>query len=466
MTPLFDGEIVSLEPEFTARRRLVYTIRAYDRSHRLNREKHTRTFQDADVLGHRREGDRRGRARAPGRWTRRAAPTRSSSSQARPTGRSSGASPRDRLRGLRRGREGALPARRRRADAGRAGAGADAARFRARVTGVQQVNEVTVRGWDPKTKQEIVGTANGEQPASTERRIGRQRGRRRLPGGSVLIGNAPVALGERRDGGREVRARQDARLLAGRRRRGERRPHAPRRREGHDQGRRHSASRRLRAHADDAHGRGGDRYTTSFRVSGRTQRTLLDLVTPTQNAPWANGLVIGIVTNNKDPDKLGRVRVKFPTLADDLEGWWARVLSLNAGKQRGLLMMPQVGDEVVVGFEHGDPPRPFVVGSLWNGKEPADLQTWTRPRATFELRSDEKVHIRAQEMKSIFNETRRRSPGPRRHRRHLLDATGRRGDEVQADHQGGGERRRSRSTPRLGDHQGHAARSPSRPAAR
>src|SRR5262245_40556887 len=46
MAPLFKGEIVSLEPEFTARRGLVYTIRAYDRSHRLNREKHTRTFQD------------------------------------------------------------------------------------------------------------------------------------------------------------------------------------------------------------------------------------------------------------------------------------------------------------------------------------------------------------------------------------------------------------------------------------
>ena len=57
-------------------------------------------------------------------------------------------------------------------------------------------------------------------------------------------------------------------------------------------------------------------YHTRFRVTGRTQRTLLELMTPAKHAPWANGLVIGLVTNNDDPEKMARVRVKFPTLDD------------------------------------------------------------------------------------------------------------------------------------------------------
>ena len=72
-------------------------------------------------------------------------------------------------------------------------------------------------------------------------------------------------------------------------------------------------------------------------------------MTPKGKRGWGNSVVIGTVTNNNDPDKLGRVRVKYPALGDDTEGWWARVAAPNAGSARGLLMMPQVGDEVVIG---------------------------------------------------------------------------------------------------------------------
>ncbi|MEP0916883.1 phage baseplate assembly protein V [Leptolyngbya sp. DQ-M1] len=81
------------------------------------------------------------------------------------------------------------------------------------------------------------------------------------------------------------------------------------------------------------------------------------------------GVTIAIVTNNKDPDKLGRVKVKFPWLSDTDESDWARVLSPMAGKQRGLYLLPEVGDEVLVAFEQGDPQFPYVLGALWNGQD-------------------------------------------------------------------------------------------------
>ena len=86
------------------------------------------------------------------------------------------------------------------------------------------------------------------------------------------------------------------------------------------------------------------------------------------------GVVIGIVTNNSDPDGLSRVKVKFPRLSDTDESFWARVAAPMAGNDRGTYFLPEVDDEVLVVFEHGDVRFPYVLGSLWNGKDkaPAD----------------------------------------------------------------------------------------------
>jgi uncharacterized protein involved in type VI secretion and phage assembly len=78
------------------------------------------------------------------------------------------------------------------------------------------------------------------------------------------------------------------------------------------------------------------------------------------------GVVVGLVSNNKDEDGLNRVKVTFPWLSQDEESHWARVACLMAGDQRGALFLPEVGDEVLVAFEHGDIDRPYVIGSLWN----------------------------------------------------------------------------------------------------
>jgi Rhs element Vgr protein len=74
-----------------------------------------------------------------------------------------------------------------------------------------------------------------------------------------------------------------------------------------------------------------------------------------------------IVTDNNDPEALGRLKVKFPWLESD-ETTWLRVSVPHAGDERGWFSMPEVGDEVLVGFEQGDPDHPVVLGSVYNSK--------------------------------------------------------------------------------------------------
>lgn len=79
------------------------------------------------------------------------------------------------------------------------------------------------------------------------------------------------------------------------------------------------------------------------------------------------GIVLGVVTNNQDPEKMGRVKIKFPWLEDSDESYWARVTTLMAGNDRGVFFLPEVDDEVLVAFDHGDINHPYVIGALWNG---------------------------------------------------------------------------------------------------
>ncbi|MCD6482267.1 MAG: hypothetical protein J7K80_00830 [Candidatus Izimaplasma sp.] len=81
------------------------------------------------------------------------------------------------------------------------------------------------------------------------------------------------------------------------------------------------------------------------------------------------GVTIGVVTNNQDPLKLGRVKLVIYDKFDEFETDWARIASLYSGNDRGLLILPEVGDEVLVSFRSGDMREPYVIGSLWNKKE-------------------------------------------------------------------------------------------------
>ena len=81
------------------------------------------------------------------------------------------------------------------------------------------------------------------------------------------------------------------------------------------------------------------------------------------------GVITGIVTNNQDPDELGRVKIKIPRISGEDESNWARVISFMAGKDRGAFYLPEVDDEVLVAFECGNINMPYIIGSLWNGED-------------------------------------------------------------------------------------------------
>ncbi|WP_461189953.1 phage baseplate assembly protein V [Arthrobacter sp. Z4-13] len=83
---------------------------------------------------------------------------------------------------------------------------------------------------------------------------------------------------------------------------------------------------------------------------------------------FISGVAVGEVIDNKDPDGLGRVRIHLPWQADGDASGWSRCAMNMAGKDRGLFLLPEVGDEVLVSAEKGDPSHLYVLGVLWNGK--------------------------------------------------------------------------------------------------
>ncbi|MBI3785375.1 MAG: phage tail protein [Deltaproteobacteria bacterium] len=87
----------------------------------------------------------------------------------------------------------------------------------------------------------------------------------------------------------------------------------------------------------------------------------------------SNGIVVGIVKDLDDPEGIGRVKVTYPHLADAPSDW-ARLATIMGGAKRGAFFRPEVNDEVLVAFEHGDPRRPCILGSLWSkvDQPPAD----------------------------------------------------------------------------------------------
>ena len=106
------------------------------------------------------------------------------------------------------------------------------------------------------------------------------------------------------------------------------------------------------------------------------QRTPLELIID-ERVPYGlggrwYGVYPALVDDIKDPDGQGRVNITLPWAPDTGSGRyeaWARLATLMGGNNRGSWFIPDVGDEVLVVFEGGDPRRPYVVGGLWNGSD-------------------------------------------------------------------------------------------------
>jgi len=107
---------------------------------------------------------------------------------------------------------------------------------------------------------------------------------------------------------------------------------------------------------------------TAFTVRGSRTGTLGEQLGGPPDVERFPGVVTAVVTNTDDPNDWGRVKLKFPWMTEDAESDWARVIGNGAGPEAGLYGIPDVGDEVLVAFNHGDFSQPYVLGGLWNGQ--------------------------------------------------------------------------------------------------
>ncbi len=87
--------------------------------------------------------------------------------------------------------------------------------------------------------------------------------------------------------------------------------------------------------------------------------------------PAVNGLHIGIVIKlDEDPAKAHRVQVRVPVMGDESRDVWARLVQFHASKEFGAFFLPEIGDEVILGFLNSDPCHPVILGSLYSVKQP------------------------------------------------------------------------------------------------
>lgn len=258
--------------------------------------------------------------------------------------------------------------------------GSDLQTFRPRLTSSQQDGKVVVKGWDPKTKKELVGQASdGKIAPETSLGNGTKH--------ASVFGQAQAISVHR-----PVRTQDEAQAIAnaiadeisgnGVRAEGRcfGRPGivAGSKLELKNLGNRFSGTYYITAATHIYNSEEG--YETVFSINGRKPNTLSHLLDSSLSSLGSvegharvDGVVVGLVTNNKDPEDMGRVKVKFPWLSDTDESHWARLVSPMAGPSRGIYYVPEVNDEVLVAFEHGDMNYPYIVGAVWNGKDKPPL---------------------------------------------------------------------------------------------
>jgi phage protein D/phage baseplate assembly protein gpV len=271
--------------------------------------------------------------------------------------------------------------------------------FSPRVTATQQVQQVTLSVLDPKTKQTLQSTADSPDQIA---RIGVERSAiaGAFDGGEMHIATEPVKSQSEGDALAQALLDKLANgyIAAEGVTDGDPNIKAGAAIQVSGIGQKYSGTYRIAAATHVL--RGGSTYETHFANS--PSHTLLGSVGGDRSSgagvpAFGSQLVLGLVTNNSDPDNLGRVRVQYPALSQEAEGTWARVLTPSAGDARGMLMLPVVGEEVLVGFENDDTTRPYVLGSLFNGSDTPGDDLLQSEEGSFAVLSDHKIVATSQE---------------------------------------------------------------------
>jgi phage protein D len=362
------GEITAIEPEFTEDLQVLLTIRGYDRGHRLSRGAKTRTFlnsKDSDIVS---------KIASEAGLSAKVEATTEVHKHVFQDDQSDFAFLHERARRI--GYElyvddKTLNFQKPKTNRGEVALdwGVNLRSFRPRITLAQQVNKVTVKDWDLVTKKEVVGTASSSsvQPAIGLGKWGGQAAQSALSAAEHLEVRSSVAsqseatlvaqaiLDEINANFIEAEgvAFGNPALLAGK--------YAKIGKVGTRFGGKYKVTSARHIYTPQG-------YDTYFTIEGMRPQQISDLVGERTKSSWG-GVYPALVTNNNDPEKLSRVKLKFPWLSNDQESHWARIASVGAGASRGFHWLPEVNDEVLVAFERGDFNRPYVVGNLWNGKD-------------------------------------------------------------------------------------------------
>jgi phage protein D/phage baseplate assembly protein gpV len=248
--------------------------------------------------------------------------------------------------------------------------------LRATITAAEQVPSVQVRGWDPVTKKALVAvaparTTNADLGAIT-------------PAAIASTFGAPSYVAPFAHYTKQAQCDETARALAGQFAGGFAEIEGiargnPKLRAGvavalADVGAPFAGKYTLSSTRHSFDGEAG--YRTAFTVSNRSDRSFYGVTAGTRGSPPISGVVNAIVADVKDPEGKGRVKVIFPTMSDDYVSEWARTVQPGAGSGRGMIVLPEVGDEVLVAFAQGSFQQAYVLGGLYNGKD-APKMPWS-----------------------------------------------------------------------------------------
>ena len=370
---IFDGEIVELEPSFEGAAQKV-TVRAFDRLHRLTRGRYVRTFvqmTDSDVMEKiiREVGLKSMVASSSEVYEHLFQPNQSNleflQTRAAALGRFLYAEGET----IHCAAPSVEPALELKLHEGLTA-------FFPRLSTSAQVSEVQVRGWNVKDKQEVLGKAvKGTTAPKTG--VGQSGGDLAAAAHNLTakyLVNEPVvrtqsaadklaqAVADRFEG-QKIEAHGHAsgnpRLLAGSKIKIS------------GVGKRFSGEYFV---TGATHSFSPDEgYSTAFTVSSHSPQNIVSMLSPDREFRAPSTIALALVTDNADPMSMGRVKLKYPFLSSEDGSDWARVVSIGGGKKRGVMYTPEVGDEVLVGFEHSDLDQPYVLGGLWNGQDDPPL---------------------------------------------------------------------------------------------